>query len=97
MILVKDSDGNILRVMKRKNGIRKYAARHHGVNSVSLDVRDGFHMTTVFNNATFCRARFERYSDMLSFTRNWRAAQGRPLVVNGQKSGIIEGRNAALI
>jgi hypothetical protein len=97
MFMIKDSDGETIKLFKRHRGARRYAAHHGGVLRVSIDVKNGFWLNVLFGNATTSKMKFSNYGFMKSFILNWSAAQNKQLVHCGAVNGVVSAKNPILM
>lgn len=92
------SSNEPIKQFRRKNGLRKYAAKHGGVRLVGMEVKNGaFWLTVFFRNSTFARANFKSYGWMKEFVYNWKGATGAVLTINGSQSGICDKKNFSIM
>jgi hypothetical protein len=105
MNVIRDRDGNIIQRSKNLAGIRRYVAGKHGlgpqIKVLSIDHLLRGHVTgklcILFKNGASYETNFASYGVLKSWVRNWRAAYGAPLLVNGEKQGKVSGDNPALV
>lgn len=91
MQVIRDIDGNPIRVSRNLRGIRRYAGKHacKSIDASPIGQEGEGLLSMIFENGCTFQTRFASFAVLMYTLNNWRNLYGTPIRIRGDYWGIL--------
>lgn len=99
-LVIRDRDGNVIQRSRNLAGIRRYVGGRYAplIKTLAVDRIGQWEgqLSILFDDGTSFQAPFASFEVLCDFVRRWKNVHGAPLMVVGERKGVVTKNHPAL-